>query len=844
MALPSPLVSSTGSLPSRLARSWLPFFVLLCVGAIGVRQSRAEATNSGVAILQDLKAFREMGSVLHVAAHPDDENTQLLTYFSRGRLCRTAYLSLTRGDGGQNSLGPELGAELGVARTQELLAARRLDGAQQFFTRALDFGFSKDYRETLDVWDHQQVLADIVRVIRIFRPDVVITRFSPQPSTTHGHHTASAYLAVEAFKLAGDPKAFPEQLTSLTPWQPKRILLNGGGGGRGGGGAAPGALQLDIAGTDPVTGESFGAIAGRSRSMHKTQGFGNFNGGGGGPRSESFQLLGGEPAKLDVFDGIDTTWARVPGGAEIGKLVDEAITQYKPTDPAASAPALLKIRSRLAALAPDPLLDGKRRQLDHILATCLGISVETTVAQVEAVPGEKLSLQHTAKMQSAVPVIWKEIRYPASGEKVKLGLALKPNEAANRSSTTPLPLKTSLSQPYWLREPTTAGMFQVNDPTLIGRPENLPAFPVEYAFEVGDQSLVVEVQPVEAGGDPTQPQMRRHLEVVPPATVHFISGVELFAPGSNHQVTVEVNGLRPNVSGSVGLDAPAGWIVSPAKQSIKLEKIGDQARIAFIVTAPAKSAEANLSAHLDLKSGTFGSGRVEIKYAHLPLLLLQPAARVKVVSLEMANRARKVGYLPGAGDSVAEDLEQMGCMVKRLTGADLTPEGLQGLDAVVIGIRALNTREDLAGKMPALFTFAEEGGTVIAQYNRPEGLKVTKFSPYDLKLSNERVCEEKAVVTLLAPENPVLNVPNKITAADFDGWVQERGSYFPNQWDDHFVPILSCSDTGETQKSGGLLVANYGKGYFVYTGLTWFRQLPAGVPGAYRLFANLLSLGK
>ena len=384
----------------------------------------AEPVPAPSAILQELRSFRELGSVLYVAAHPDDENTQLITYLARGRGYRTAYLSVTRGDGGQNVLGPEFDEELGVIRTQELLAARRLDGGRQFFTRAIDFGFSKDYRETLKIWDRQQVLADVVRVIRSFRPDVVITRFSPEPGNTHGHHTASAVLALEAFKLAGDPKAFPEQLDELTLWQPKRILLNSGGFGRGPGGGnntnTPGGLRIDVSGNDPVLGESFGAIAGRSRAMHKTQGFGNFGGGGGGgARPESFQLLSGEPATNDILDGVDTTWGRVPGGAEIGKLTDEVIAKFNPQDPAASVPALLAIRSRLAALPADRLVDEKRQQFDRIVQACLGLSVETVVAQAEAVPGEALKLRHTVIVRASVPVRWVAVRYPNSEVQAK-----------------------------------------------------------------------------------------------------------------------------------------------------------------------------------------------------------------------------------------------------------------------------------------------------------------------------------------------------------------------------------------------------------------------------------------
>ena len=822
---------------------WLPYLAIagICLLA-GATAAEAAEPPPAAAILQQLQSFREMGSVLYIAAHPDDENTLLIAYLAHGRNYRTAYLSVTRGDGGQNVLGPEFGEELGVARTQELLAARRLDGGRQFFTRAIDFGFSKDYRETLNIWDKQQVLSDVVRVIRIFRPDVLITRFSPQPGNTHGHHTASAVLALKAFKLAGDPKAFPEQLDKLTPWQPRRILVNGRGGGTNAGG-----VQIEIDGNDPVLGISFAELAARSRAMHKTQGLGNFGGGGGGggPRSESFQLLDGEPATNDIVDGIDTSWARVPGGADIGKLADEVIAKFNPDNPSASVPALLELRSQLTALPTiDPLVVEKRAQLDRILQACLGLEVETVIPQAEVVPGESLKMRHSVIVRSNVPVRWLGVRYPVIASGITNAMELRPNQPASRDSVQTLPASTPLSQPYWLREEGTPGMFRVDDPTLIGRPENPPVFPVEQVFEVGGQALVVPDEPMQVTTNSAKGQIRRRLDVIPPVSLGFGSEVALFSPGASHPVEVEVTAYRASAAGTVQLEAPTGWKVAPAKQSFHLAAIGDHARFKFTVTAPAQSTTAKIIASAKIGGVRYCNQRVEINYPHIPLQLLQPPASLKAVSLNLAIRGHKVGYLPGAGDSVADSLKQMGYTVTTLTDADLTPERLHGLDAVVIGVRAFNVRHDLATNLPGLFAYVEAGGTVVAQYNRPENSRTLKLAPYDLRLSGDRVTDETAPVTFLAPDNPVLNTPNKITNADFAGWVQERGIYFPNQWDEHFTPILACGDPGESPLKGGLLVAQYGNGYFVYTGLVFFRELPAGVPGAYRLFANLVSLGK
>ncbi|HWD92530.1 MAG TPA: PIG-L family deacetylase [Verrucomicrobiae bacterium] len=797
--------------------------------------SRAEESPTPAAILQDLRSFRETASVLYVAAHPDDENTVLIAYLARGMNYRTAYLSLTRGDGGQNVLGPDFDEKLGVARTQELLAARRLDGGRQFFSRAVDFGFSKDYRETLNIWGKDAILSDVVRVIRTFRPDVVITRFSTQPGGTHGHHTASAVLALEAFKLAGDPTAYPDQLKTLAPWQPKRILVNGRGGGENG-------LHMEISGDDPVSGLSFVELAGRSRAMHKTQGFGGFGGGGGGPRTESFQLLAGEPATNNIFEGVDTTWTRFPGGAAIGQLADEIIAQFDAKNPAASVPALLKLHRQLAELkSSDPLVAEKREQLDHIVQHCLGLEIETTIPQAEFVPGEKLPLHQTATVHSDIPVRWTATEYPSIKSALKKTLDLRPNQPVTRDSEETLPTSTPVTQPYWLREEGTPGLFQVDDPSLIGRPENPPVFPIKQIFSVEGETLVLADQPMNVATDATGKETRRKLDVIPPVSLHFTSGVTLLAPGSSHPVAIEITAARPDSNGTLQLETPAGWKVTPAKQSFTLAKAGDKTQLSFSVTAPAQSATAKIGASAEIHGARWRNDREEINYSHIPLQLLQPPARLKCVSLDLAIRGGKIGYLPGAGDSVDDCLKQMGCQVTELTVDDLTPERLKTFDAVVTGVRLFDTHRNLGTKLNALFAYVEGGGTVVMQYNRVDGLQST---PLTLKISQERVTDEHAPVTFLVPDSPVLNTPNKITSADFENWVQERGTYFPNQWDDHFTPILACNDPGESPLKGSLLVADYGKGHFVYTGLAFFRQLPAGVPGAYRLFANLISLGK
>jgi LmbE family N-acetylglucosaminyl deacetylase len=794
-------------------------------------------------ILHELNCFREMGSALYIAAHPDDENTELLAFLALGRNYRTAYLSLTRGDGGQNVLGPDFGDKLGVARTQELLAARHIDGATQFFSRAVDFGFSKNYRETLNIWDKQEVLSDVVRIIRQFRPDVLITRFSPSPGGTHGHHTASTVLAMEAFKLAGDPKAFPEQ--GLPPWQPKRIFWNVSVFQKD---KVDGSnlLKIDSGGKDIRTSQSFVDLAGASRAMHKTQGFDTFRiSNADAPRQESFQLLDGSPATHDILDGVDTTWNRVKGGAAIGKSIDEIIARFKIDDTSASVPALLKLRSDMKNLpADDPVIKEKKLLLDRILQACLGLEVETTIAQSDVVPGEPMKFKHTAIVHSKIPVRWVAVRYPEIKKEISKGVDLHNTEVNSWESDETLPVTTPLTQPWWLRSEKSPGMFHTDDPKLIGTAENAPLFPIEDVFEVAGQTLIVPDEPVQITKNPLGQQIKRRLDAIPPVSMRFVSDVVLLAPGGSQTAEVYVTAARAGSSGTLKLEAPADWKIEPPEQSFHLEKVGEHASFKFKVKAPDRVSSAKIIANAEVHGEHYRNHREEINYPHIPPQLIQSVAAMKAVSLDLKTRGHTIGYLPGAGDSLPESLQQMGYTVKTLDDTNLKPEQLEGLDAVVIGVRAFNVRNGIAAALPTLFSYVKNGGTVIAQYNVSEKLKANEIAPYEMHLSRDRVTDEKAAVTFLATENIVLNTPNKITSADFDDWVQERGLYFPNKWDEHFTPIIAINDAGEAPMKGSLLVAQYGKGYFIYTGLSFFRQLPAGVPGAYRLFANLIAAGK
>ena len=821
----------------RGSQGWRVFFVSITFAWIGMA---TESVNpSPEVIREELRSFGTYATVLHIAAHPDDENTQLITYLARGRAYRMGYLSLTRGDGGQNEIGPEFGERLGVARTQELLAARRIDGGRQFFSRAMDFGYSKSVLETLTFWDRSQVVGDVVRVIREFRPDVIITRFSPEPGGTHAHHTASAVIALEAFKLAGEPNAFPDQIEEgLTPWKPTRILQNGGRS------EDKTSLVLQAGGQDPLTGESFQAIAMRSRAEHRTQGFGR-RPVGGGSWQETFRLLGGAPATNDIMDGIETTWSRVPGGAEIAQRVEVTLAKFDLKNPIASVPALLELRERIARLEADPVVTEKRRQLDRILQSCLGLSVESSATVKDVVPGETLTVRYRALVQNEVPIHLSAIRMPGLATN-QPGVDLQPGKSVVGELTLMVPKSMPLSQPYWLREEPGLGMFRVAETRLIGRPENPPEFPIELEFDFKGQKLVVtdEVVGPATGGKPA-----RGLVVISPVALQFHSGVALFAPGIEKAMEVTVTAFRTNLTGLVRLEVPPGWGVSPSSNPFAITRAGENEKLTFHVKAPGVPTVGELVGVAETGGERFHYRRVEIDYPHIPFQILQPSAKLKLVACDIATLGKTAGYLPGAGDDLESALEQLGYKVTRLTGADLTPAKLRELDVVVIGVRAFNERTDLDANLHGLFAYVEAGGTVVEQYNRPDRLKSRSLGPYPLSIEGnppqQRVTDETAFVAFLQPDHRVLRVPNRIGIDDFAGWVQERGAYFPSSWDPaHYTPILGMNDPGEEPLKGGLLIARHGKGYFVYTGLAFFRQLPAGVPGAYRLFANLVSLGK
>ena len=790
-----------------------------------------------------LQKLNVLGRALYLAAHPDDENTALIAYWANGALYEGAYLSVTRGDGGQNLLGPELREKLGLIRTEELLAARRVDHGRQFFTRAVDFGFSKTPEETLHFWDHDKILSDVVWVIRRFRPDVIVTRFSPEDRMTHGHHTASAILATEAFPIAGDTKKFPEQLRLVKPWQPKRLVWN----------TSPfffsnrnipfdpaGLATLEIGGFNALLGKAYTELAAASVSMNKSQGVGSPA--RRGARTEYFKFLAGEPMKEKLFDGVDTTWRRVPHGEAVGAKLQKVISAYNPADPAASVPALLDVRDEMDRINDDDWVPIKRAELDEIIAACLGLHLEASTSTAVVSPGQTLPLKIDAINRSSVPVEWTSYRFP-TGESIQVGAPLAPNQLVTKEANPTVAANTPYSQPYWLRKPSTVGTFTVDDQDLIGRPINPPHFPTEVVLKVNGREISYTLDTRYRTVDPIAGEVREEIVVAPPVFANFADPVLVFPDHNAKTVRIRVIASDGPIKGEVRLAAPKDWTVAPASIPFDLKNANADTGVEFSVRPPEEAAEGALKAIVVVDGKEYSFGRERIAYPHIGVHILMPPAESKLVRADIRKEGQLIGYIPGAGDDIPAALQQIGFTVKQLADEDLSPENLRQFSAIVLGVRAWNTQDRIANWLPNLFEYAKDGGVVVAQYNTTADLRTKEFGPYPLEISRDRVTDETAPVRILAADHPVMNVPNKITTHDFDGWVQERGLYFPNKWDAAWTPILSSNDPNEKPLDGGLLVAKVGKGAYVYTSYSWFRQLPAGVPGAYRIFANMVSLG-
>ncbi|MFC3560386.1 PIG-L family deacetylase [Pedobacter jamesrossensis] len=792
-------------------------------------------------IYRDLKTLKHIPKVLYLAAHPDDENTGLLSWLINEQNVETGYLSLTRGDGGQNLLGTEQGAALGLIRTHELLEARKLDGAQQFFTRAIDFGFSKNTNDTFKQWDADSITADVVWVIRKFRPDVIICRFPPTAAAGHGQHAASAVVAEKAFKLAGDKSAFPNQLKYVDVWQPKRVLWNTFRFGATNT-TSESQLKINVGQYDAQLGMGYGELAGLSRSLHKSQGAGTQS--VAGIRTEYFSPVLGDVAKLSLFDRVPMNWSD-KGIGDIDELIDIVLLSFDYNHPDKSLHGLLMLRKRIAELQDVNLRKDKLAAIDHIILSCTGFMGEVVTNQAEAIAGNSYNFRLNLISRSSEPVILEQVNWINQTD--NLNRRVSGDSLLTIERKIQIPTNAALTEPYWLEKPAkNAATFSVANDTLIGLAENESALNVILSLRVGTEKFSLKLPLSFKKTDPVKGDVVEQLRIVPALDLSFKEPVYFARDKEGLSVSLSLKANKNLNYGKVSFKIGNTIIktftgINLAENTVTIKD--------FVIPAEdlakIKTSQNKLEAVFSSESDEFSKGQVLIQYPHLPSLQYFIPATTWLLKGDVKVLAKKIGYIQGAGDLIPEFLRQAGLQVDILGEADiLSQTKLAAYDAIVTGVRVINTEKRIKNWQSALKTYVENGGTIVMQYNTTQDMALQDFGIYPFSISSKRVTEENAPVKFLDPNHKLLNYPNKITAEDFNGWVQERGAYFPDKWDEKYEPLFEMNDTGEEPLKGSTLYAKYGKGNFIYTPLAFFRQLPAGNVGAARLFFNFISAGK
>ncbi|CAM4328215.1 PIG-L family deacetylase [Gillisia hiemivivida] len=828
-------------------RKFLPFIFFLVIISV---QGQAPKNLNSAEIDQALKKLNFLGSVLYLAAHPDDENTRLISYLSNEVNARTGYLSITRGDGGQNLIGPELKELLGVIRTQELLAARRIDGGEQRFTRAIDFGYTKTPEESMEIWDKEVVLGDVVWAIRTFKPDVIINRFNHRTSgETHGQHTASALLGVEAFKLADNKSAYPEQLDYTETFSPTRLYFNTSPWFYGSQEAFDQAdksnfIQFDTGVYFPWNGLSNPEIAALSRSQHRSQGFGSS--GSRGSQIEYVELIDGKvpETKGDIFAGIDTSWNRLKGGAAIGEILKEVEENYNFRDPSESLPKLIEAYKLMQDLEDSYWKNIKTSEIKDIILACSGLYIEALSNTPYSATNQSIEVNFEAINRSNIPVELSSVSVLPGSPSLEPNKVLSNNENWNEKLIYTIPKDAKYTSPYWLNKTPNLGTYVVEDLKIVGLPETPRLTKAIFNLKFYDEIISFDKELVYKTTDPVKGEVYQPFEIVPPVTASFNDNVLIYTNGEAKQIELTVTANQKDAMGKLSLKAPGTWKIEPKETNFDIKNNGGTATLSFMVTPPKEQSETNLIPEITFEGQVYSNEIIKLDYEHIPLQTLVLPAKTKLVKLDIKKKGELVGYIDGAGDVIPESLEQIGYKVIRINPNDINATSLAKFDAIVLGIRAYNMVELLKFKQKELMKYVENGGTLISQYNTNRGLVLDNLAPYKLELSRDRVTEEDAKVEFLDPQHPVLNSPNKITQKDFENWVQERGLYFSDSWAPEFTPIFAMHDKNEANSKGSLLIAKYGKGHYIYTGLSFFRQFPDAVPGAFRLFANLISIGK
>lgn len=807
--------------------------------------AQAPYQKSSAEIYQDLLRLNTMGTVLYVAAHPDDENTRLLSWLVGEKKFRTAYVSLTRGDGGQNLIGKELGTLLGAIRTQELLAARRTDGAEQYFTRAYDFGFSKNPEETLQKWNEDSILKDLVVLIRKIKPDVIICRFPHTGEGGHGHHTASAILGRKAFELAADPVY---QVTGDLPaWKVKRLFWNTFIFSSGANTTSEDQLKTDVGTFNPVLGVSYGEVASRSRSQHKSQGFGSAS--TRGSNKEYFVQWNGDVVKEELFENLNTTWSRIPGTTAIQSQIKKAIAEYKIDQPDAVLPTLLEIRKNIQLLQrtrefnpeKETWLKYKLTQVENLIEQCAGIWTVVTVNTNELTPGDTITAKLEWIHRSSVPVKLETITI---GQQNLMGDTITArNELVGFVKNITIPDDVSYTAPYWLENAIQNDLFHpskdVNGNTAyFNEHQN-----VKVRYIILGHTFETELPLNYRFVDPVKGEIFEPVSILPAVTMQWSAPFSIHPNGTKNQIILKVTAHTDVQKGKLLLNIPAHWKITVSDTEIHDLKKGQSREFVLNI-----STDAGLSTKDTLHAAVEAGGRkynlqlYNIDYEHIPRQTILTTSQLPLTSFAVKTTAKKIGYIEGAGDMVAQSLAQLGYEIVYITENNFSQINWDELGAVVTGIRAYNTHKWLNTAYDFIMRYVENGGNLVVQYNTNNrlGPLVAKIFPYDVEITRDRVTVEDAPVTFADKNSSLLHTPNQITDEDFKDWIQERGIYFAGKKSGDWKGILAMNDPNEPVSEGSLIIAAYGKGNLIYTGLAFFRQLPAGVPGSYRLLVNLL----
>jgi LmbE family N-acetylglucosaminyl deacetylase len=817
------------------------FFYLLSLSL----SSQTPATLSSSDILLGLKKLQVVGSVLYVAAHPDDENTRLLAYFSKEKLYRTGYLSITRGDGGQNLIGNEQGIELGLIRTQELMAARRIDGAEQFFTRAYDFGFCKTTEEAMQTWDKNKILSDVVWVIRKFQPDIIITRFPQDNRAGHGHHSASAVLAVEAAKAAADPSQFPEQLSYLKTWKAHRVLWNSFNFG-GTNTTSADQFKIDVGMFNPVLGKGYGEIAAESRSQHKSQGFGV-------PRQrgqvlEYFSTWQGNAPVKDLMEGIDLSWNREKNGIQVQQKIDDIINGYSLFAPGKSVKDLVALYQLMSGLEDGYWKKIKMKEVQQLIEACTGLYAEATVAEALAVQTDSVKVNFFLNNRNGNAIQLKKVildKFDSS-----FTTALESNKNLTFNKTIYVNADKQLTQPYWLEKEMKEGSFEINNQQLIGNPDNEPSYQVIFKLNIEGQDFDITRPVRQKFTDPVKGELYQPQVAISPVSITPTQNLLLSYNALPQNFRLSVKALKNIVKPEVKITVPKGWETAAISYNAPDTLRKDQEMDVDITLKPVlkdrEYGKLPVQAAVKVNGEWYATLVKSIKYEHIPDISYFRLPMVNLLSLELKTVGKKIGFIEGAGDFMPSALRLMGYEVVILNDNDLANSNLEQYDAILTGVRAYNTKPSLNTYYPKLMKYVENGGNLIVQYNTSNqiGPVKSKIGPYPFDIFRNRITDENAKVTVLKPEHPIMNYPNKINSKDFESWVQERSIYHAANWNEKYETIFSMNDVGEKADEGSLIMTSYGKGRFVYTGMVFFRQLPAGVPGAYRLLANMIALNK